>query len=508
MVFMRQVRWGLPIQIVAGIIIIIALYLASTYSYNLFHSFVEIFSIVIGYCIFVIAWNTRQFLDNNYLLFIGIAYFFVASLDLLHTLSYSGMGVFIGYTADLPTQLWISSRYMESISLILAPIFLHRRLRANITILVYSVITILLLLTIFYWNVFPACFIEGTGLTQFKVISEYIISAILIGALALLLVNRKEFDTTVLRLLIASIIITICAELAFTFYVSVFGLSNMIGHFFKLLSFYLIYRAIIETGLTKPYNLLFRNLKQSELELEKKARELEKANAELAIANKELEAFSYSVSHDLRSPLITIDGFSQALLEDYHDKLDDQGKHYLDRMHNGVKRLAAIIDDLLILSRVSRGEMDKESVDLTAIAQNITDELQRTDTTRNVKFSIATGLSAFGDANLLRLLLENILGNAWKYTSKKQDAIIEMGELEQDGKQVFFVKDNGTGFNMEYVDKIFLPFQRLHSAGQFPGTGIGLATVKRIINRHGGEIWAEGEEEKGATFYFTIGGAE
>jgi PAS domain S-box-containing protein len=247
-----------------GFLVLIGLYLTSLYSFLLFHSLAEMFSIIIACGIFMIAWNSRRFLENHYLLFVGVAYLFVGGVDLLHTLSYQGMGVFPGYDANLPTQLWIDARYLQSISLLLAPFWIGRPLPIRFIFPAYAVLVTLLLLSIFPWPIFPDCFVEGRGLTPFKKISEYIISLILMGAILLLVKRRKEFDPNVYWLLIGSILTTIAAELAFTFYISVTGFFNLIGHFFKLVSFYLIYKALIETGLVRPYDLLFRDLKKSE----------------------------------------------------------------------------------------------------------------------------------------------------------------------------------------------------------------------------------------------------
>ena len=256
-------------------LIIFGLYLTSLYSYILFHSVAEIFSIVIGCSIFILAWNSQQRLDNSYLLFLGIAYLFVSVLDLIHTLAYKGMGVFPGYDANLATQLWIAARYVQSLSLLLAPVFLHRKLNVYLTFLFYTVVMIAVLAAIFA-NVFPACYVEGIGLTPFKIISEHIISFILLGAIALLLYYRSAFDRKVLEWLVASLILTILAELAFTFYVSVYGLGNLVGHFFKLIAFYLIYFAIVEMGLETPHRLLFRNMKRHEEALENALQEVQR----------------------------------------------------------------------------------------------------------------------------------------------------------------------------------------------------------------------------------------
>jgi len=229
-----------------------------------------------------------------------------------------------------------------------------------------------------------------------------------------------------------------------------------------------------------------------------------KARKELEEANRELEAFSYSVSHDLRAPLRSIDGFSQMLLEDYADKLDDKGKDYLRRIRAASQRMSQLINDLLTLSRISRADMHFEELNLTAMVEEITAELRQSQPERDVEFIIEPNVKAYGDSHLLRIVLENLLSNAWKFTSKHKSAIIEFGVKEHDGKTVYFVRDDGAGFDMAYVDKLFVPFQRLHEQDEFEGTGIGLATVQRIVHRHGGTVWAEGEVEKGATFYFTL----
>lgn len=493
--FINVKKWYLTFVI--GIVTIISLYFLSLYSYLLYHSFAEIFSIIIAAGIFMVAWNSREFMDNNYLLFIGIAYLFIALLDIVHTLAYSGMGVFPGYGSNLPTQLWISARYIESVSLLIAIFFVGRRLKYNLVFLVYSLLVTFLLLSIFYWKIFPDCFIEGVGLTPFKVSSEYIISTILVVSIFLMFRRRTEFDKTVFALIVASIVITIFSELAFTLYKDVYGILNQIGHYLKIISFYLIYKAIIENGLKRPYSILLRKLKKNEQELEGR-------NLRLKLVNKELESFAYSVSHDLRAPLRSIDGFSQALLEDYNSKLDKEGKDFLNRIRSSTGRMSELINDLLTLSRITRKKVNYKEVDLSKIAKEIAKDLNAIQTKRKVEFEITPQLIAKADKGLLRIVLENLMGNAYKFTRKNNNANIKFGITDISGNKIYFISDNGVGFDMKYADKLFVPFQRLHSGSEFEGTGIGLAIVNRIIHLHNGRVWAEGEVGKGATFYFTV----
>jgi PAS domain S-box-containing protein len=232
---------------------------------------------------------------------------------------------------------------------------------------------------------------------------------------------------------------------------------------------------------------------------------VQQRTADLERANKNLESFTYSVSHDLRSPLRALSGFSEALLEDCGDQLDETGRGYAERIEAASERMAALIDDLLLLSRVSRADMNLTPVDLSAEVAALADELQTAEPDRRVRFAIQDGIQVTADRALIRSVVQNLLENAWKFTSKREDATIEFGtSTADDGSRCYYVRDNGAGFDPAYADKLFHPFQRLHPASEFPGTGIGLASIQRIIDRHGGRTWAEGAVDQGATFNFTL----
>lgn len=261
--------------------------------------------------------------------------------------------------------------------------------------------------------------------------------------------------------------------------------------------------------LINSFNDMLKEIQQRDTALQKAHDELERRvserTRELVSANQELEAFSYSVSHDLRGPLDALNGFSYVLLKNYADKLDASGKESLQSIRTAAMRMSELIDDLLNLSRITTSAIHREKVDLSAFARTIMEELCHSAPDRKVDFVAPLTADAYGDARLLRIVMDNLLRNAWKYTSHHDHARIEFGSESQNGKIIYFVRDDGSGFDPRATERLFQPFQRLHSTAEFPGNGIGLATVRRIVQRHGGNVWADGMVEKGATFYFTIG---
>jgi light-regulated signal transduction histidine kinase (bacteriophytochrome) len=253
--------------------------------------------------------------------------------------------------------------------------------------------------------------------------------------------------------------------------------------------------------LSRHFNAMTHALRES-------FHQIEHSNQELSSLNRELESFSYSVSHDLRAPLRSMDGFSLALLEDYGDRLDDEARDYLQRIRAASQRMGRLIDDLLGLSRVTRAELNLRPVDLSALAREIAGTLAQQQPERKVRWEIEDGIVVLADRALMQVALQNLLENAWKFTGKTDEPVIRLGARQHDGQLEVQVTDNGAGFDMAYSSRLFGAFQRLHHEGEFPGTGIGLATVQRILRRHGGEVWVDAAPGRGASFRFTLKGVE
>jgi len=481
------------IPLLTGGLLLLGLYLTSLYSYLLFHSLAEIFSIVIAFCIFILAWNCRDLIDNNYLIFLGIAYLFVGFLDTIHTLAYTGMGVFKGYDSNLPTQLWIAARSLESISLLIACFILDKRkMKINLVLLGYIITLSLLFMSIFYWKIFPSCFIEGSGLTPFKKISEYIISLILAASLLSLLKRKEKFDRRVLQWLVISILLTIVSELAFTFYISVYGLSNLVGHIFKIVSFYFIYQAIVVTGLTKPQELLFRNLQESE----EKFRELDQLKS----------MFIASMSHELRTPLNSIIGFTGIMLQEMSGEINEEQRKQLGLVKNSANHLLALINDIIDISKIEAGkvEITIEEFDLSVLAQEIKDSFAVAVDKKGFELSLETPptLIIKSDERRTKQILVNFISNAVKFTDRGE---IEIKIVKKDETVQMSVRDTGIGIRKEDIDKLFKTFSRITTKGRIKeGTGLGLYLSKKIANLLGGDIKAESEFGKGSVFTLTL----
>ncbi len=490
------------ITILTGGLVLFGLYLTSFYSYLLFHSLAEIFSIVVACAIFMLAWNTRHFMDENYFLFVGIAYLFVAILDTFHTLAYRGMGVFSGSGANLPTQLWIAGRYLQTISLLLAPLFVNRDLKPYLTLTAYTLVTGLVLLSIFYWQTFPLAYSEAGGLTSFKVVSEYIISAILLLSIVLLFQRRQSFDSNVLRLLILSISFTIAAELAFTLYSDIYGLFNIVGHLLRIVAFYLMYKAFIETGLLKPYNVIFRNLKQSE-------ETLRQYTVELQARNKELDAFAHTVAHDLKSPVTHITSLTSVLMQTDPPLSKEEEQELLSHLQQSGYKISNIVDELLLLAEVRQAEVPVDTINMERIVSEALERLAYMIETRDTEISMPeTWPLSLGYGPWIEEVWINYLSNAIKYGGEPPR--IELGATPQsDGMVRFWVRDNGDGLSPQEQDSLFVPFTQLDQI-RVSGHGLGLSIVRRIIDKLGGQVGVESEgiPGRGSLFFFTLPAAD
>jgi len=487
-------RWMQFIWVgLSGGVVLSGLLLISEDSYLLFHSLIELFSIVVAGSIFMIAWNARSYLDNDYFLLIGIAYFFIGIIDLLHTLAYHGMGVFAATGSNLATQLWVAGRYLQSITLLIAPLFCSRKLKARLQILIYSVFTSLLLASIFYWRIFPICYVEGSGLTAFKIVSEYIVVAILGAAIWLLLQQRQRFDKKVLRLLIWSMVAIVAAEFVFTSYVNVNGPTNVIGHFLRLISFYLAYKAIVETGLIKPQHVLFHNLVRSEEQLRQQA-------AELQNRNEELDAFAHTVAHDLKNPLATLI-VAVDTLSDFKVP-PEEWKEYAEEIIATAYHMDRIIDNLLLLAEARKDDVPLEAIDMAEVVTNVRQRLGQLISQTQAKIVTPDHWpTALGHTPWVEEVLANYVSNAIKYGG--QPPLIQLGaNLDLDGCLRFWVQDNGCGISPEEQANLFKPLSQLHQRSK--GHGLGLSIVRRVVDRMGGLTGVESAPGKGSRFYFTL----
>jgi signal transduction histidine kinase len=475
--------------------VLLAFYFISRGNYLVFHTLVETFTIVVAFSIFVFVLNARPYFDNDFFEMIGIGFLFVAVIDMLHTLSYPGMGVFGESTTNMATQFWLAGRFLQSATFLLAPLFLKRKLNRLLTLLAFTAVTFILIVSIFDWGVFPEAFREDAGLTAFKKISEYGVSLAMLISAVILYRMRKAFETNVYRLLIASILCAILAEMSFTFYATAFDIFNFIGHIIKFLSFYLMYKAVIVTGLTRPYALLFRDLQEREDVLKRQAIALQERN-------EELDAFSHTVAHELGSPLASIGSSAQALRS--KDLPEQERKDFLDGIVQTVQKMGGIIDGLLLLAEVRKTTVKFEPVDMSTIASSALERFS--DTIREKKARISEPRdwpTALGYAVWLEEVWSNLISNALKYGGDSPELQLGVDEVAPEGQVRFWLRDFGPGFSQNEMDRLFRPFTQIEP-GQAIGHGLGLSIVRRIIEKMGGTVGVESQQGEGSLFFFTL----
>ncbi len=504
---------------------------------------VELSRAALCFFIFGVRWMTRMFRVNSQSLFISSAFLSLGILTIARLLTFSGMPLagsyselvhspYFGTFSNFSDSLYYDTLIRTSIGALLlvgALLPSDRRVEPRRIILyplgfvAYAAIGLLVISG--FDHVLPPLYIQGEGMTSLRQAIGFL--AVAVTFAAALVYARLGAKSKDWGYVLVSAGLLVMTEAQFSFYrvVEPLDVFLLVGRTISLVAWFVIFMGIVKPSLIRPYihlesakremdiatddlaalsrSILERREAEEKIlalnaELESKARELE-------ASNKELESFCYAVSHDLRAPLRSIDGFSRFLMDEEGAKLSDHGKDYVTRLRNNCQRMDLIIDDLLKLSRVVRAELVLNEFDISALVKSVADGIRATYPSRKLDFSACGPVMVRGDENLLRIAMENLLQNAWKFTSKTENARVEFGVRETDSGRVFFIKDNGAGFDMKYRDKLFKPFERLHTESEFPGTGVGLASVQRVIQRHGGRIWAEGEVGGGATFYFTLG---
>ena len=483
------------LAILLGVLLLAGLYLTSRYNYLLFHSLVELFTIVVAAGIFMIAWNARNYLNNNYLLFVGCAAVFIAFLALFHTLAYQGMGVFADHTANTATQLWVAGQYLQGLSLLVAPFFIGRKLKTGLQLIIYLLVTGLLLGSIFICHIFPVAYVEGSGLTAFKIDSEYVIILFFLASIGILLRKQQEFDPFVLRFLILFLGFTIASEIAFTSYVSVYGGANMVGHLLRLVSYFFLYKAIIETGLVRPNAILLRDLLQSEEALRQQA-------AALQTRNEELDAYDHTVAHNLKNPLTVVIASTDALT-DIGDLTRVERKEYMELIKSTAFEMNSIIDNLLLLAELRKAEAPAEPVNMARVVATIRRRLGYIIKKNQARLTLPkTWPEVIGYGPWIEEVWANYISNAIKYGGPKP--CVELGARRQeDGMVRFWVRDQGPGIPPEAQKRLFVPFSQVghvHEAGH----GLGLSIVQHIIEKLGGQVGVESQPGQGSLFFFTL----
>lgn len=483
-----------------AIAILLGLYYLSQVNYLLFHSIVEGYSTVIAFGIFIYGWNARKYVEKGFILFLGIGYLFVGMLDFLHFLAYQGMGVFSSDGPNLSTQLWVASRYLESLAILVSFMFVNRRIYSYGVFVSFTILTALILGSIFYWQIFPQCYANDIGLTDFKKYSEYAVCLVLLISLYLINKNRKKMDPQVHDLICWSIILTILAELAFSHYIGIYGLVNMAGHLIKIVSYYLIYKAIVYTGIIRPLDLIFRELTEKDLQLKEDL-------ATIKALEKDRAIILSMLVHDMKTPLISIKGFSNLLLKKTDLLENDKSRDYVDVIYRQSERLEKLVHDFLISSKTgdSKLALNLEPCDLHEILNDVAasfmDRCQEAE--QQIHLTLPPpSITAAIDKTRFQRAISNLLDNAIRFSPNKGTIFLDLTIKENEF--VVQVRDQGPGIPQNELTKLFTPFFRGAGQQDTNGYGLGLAGVKTIAESHGGSISASNAESGGAVFTMVL----
>ncbi len=517
------------LAVLAVLVLVVCFYYLSLYNYLLYHTLVELLAVLVAFTIFVIAWNTRHFAPNKMFMVLAVGYLVVGFLDIFHTLSFSGMGVFPQADANMPTQFWIAGRYYESLTVLLGALVLGTAVKVNAErVLWLSLLLGTLLTAAIFTGYFPDCFIEGEGLTTFKVISEYIISFLFALAIFFLWKKREHLSSYILKLLTASALLTIMSEMSFTLYVDVYGFFNYLGHVFKFFSVLLVYRALVEGSLRNPFQLLFKEvdeanknlekdiaarklaekkLQETNLQLEETNQQLEEAKEQAEAASQAKSEFLANMSHEIRTPMNIIIGMSELL----HNSIrDNEQREYALMIKDSADFLLNNINDILDYSKIEAGrvELEKSPYDLKALVEKTFSSFSIYARDKRIRLHLSFGSevprAVIGDPNRLRQVLINLLGNAVKFT---EDGKVTLDVEKGQGPILrFSVRDTGPGIPEEKQGLLFQSFSQVDSSSsrKHGGTGLGLAISKRLVELMGGTIDLTSKEGEGSTFFFTV----
>lgn len=488
---------------VAAALIAAVLYPLSRINYLLFHMLVEFSSIIVSITIFSVGWNTRKITRNDFYTLLAIAFLIVAVLDLLHTMTYKGMGIFPGAGVNPATQFWIAARGVEAASFLIAALILGRARQINVWAMLWLYLAAGTLLALAVWplEIFPVCLSADAGLTSFKITAEYLICGVLLASGILFWLKRKELDRHLLHLLLLSIGFFICSEIAFTAYHNVDGSANYLGHLLKIASVLALYRALVLGAFQMPYRTLFRDLAESHQSLDEELAHRRITEEELRIANQELDAFVRTASHDLRAPLTVIISGTEFLRSELAGRLNAEQERLLDTIGSQGERMSRLIKDMLMLARIGTVDQPPEIVDPAAVAAQAIGDLQEEIT---VSCRIETGVMQplLAHSSLVYQLLLNLIGNAVRYGANPEHPVRIEGGPTSSG-YLFSVIDRGPGVPAEERLRIFDVFYRINGR-ETQGSGIGLATVKKIARYYNGQAYVEETPGGGATFRVEI----
>lgn len=472
-------------------------------NYLFFHVIVELFSIVIMFVLFAITWNARKILDNSYLIFVGIAAGFIGILDLLHTLTYKGMNI-IDSPLFYANQFWIATRFFESMVMLAGFIFVSQRyhIKVKYLLVIYSIVTTSSILSILYFENFPTCYIEGVGQTPFKIYSEYVIISILIAALYVLYRKKKYFSKNTYTLLAASILLTIVSEFCFTLYIANYDYINKIGHIFKVLSFYMIYKANIESGFKIPIETFFKQLKESEEKVKEANRELE---LQIATKNK----FFSIISHDLKNPISVLVGFAELLLTSHNKQTNEERNTIYQTIFNTSEKTYKLLENLLSWARTQTNNFPLKQVKFDI--KSVIDENIAISNHKIKEIEIINeydSFMVFADIDMISTVVRNLLSNAVKFTPRNGKVTIRTSKEDSYVRTSFI--DTGVGIDEKKIPFLFKIDKTFSTRGteKETGTGLGLILCAEFTAKNKGEISVESKENYGSTFSFTLPAAQ